>query len=97
MNWVVQGGSFGALVYVIFHLLKFTIPSLQKQSEKDRIAFQETLDKMAVRHDEWERLRHEDSHLLREAMKEQSASQAELAKTCARVHDLDRGHDRKEA
>jgi len=88
LNWVVQGGSFAALVYVIFHLLKFTIPSYQKQAEADRVAFQATLDRMANRHDVWEQLRHEDSQLLRESMKEQAASQAEMAKTCARVHAL---------
>jgi len=78
-NYVVQGGAFTVLVWVLWHLLTKTLPSQRKD-------FTRTLDAMATRYDGWEQTRHDDSEKLDTTLRK-------LSEHCAR-HTAGSHHDR---
>jgi membrane protein YqaA with SNARE-associated domain len=73
------GSAAAVLGCVVGWLLTRTIPQMQQN-------YQETLDRMAERHERWEQTRHADSMALNETLRNMSA-------TCAKVHELERAED----
>lgn len=73
------GSAAVTLAGVVGWLLTKTLPSMQRD-------FRETLDKMAERHDQWEKSRHDDSEKLNGTLREMSS-------TCARVHEIAKRDD----
>lgn len=54
----------GALITALGFLLKIYIPARDVAAAEQQKGFTATLDKMADRHSEWEKVRHEDSETL---------------------------------
>lgn len=73
-----------AVILALGYLLKFYIPSLHATAAVERAAFTATLDKMADRHDNWEKVRHEDSETLH-------ATIMAMTKNCAEAQAVMRG------
>lgn len=93
-QWLTDLSGVAVMAVGLWYLLTKTIPDMRSELTNARreylesvhvarVAFNETLDKMAERHERWENQRHADSEVLR-------ATLADMSKNCVEVHAIRR-------